>query len=86
MVTLASESGNSFRRFLELITEGADLREAQEGWDAIWQALDEVEASVGPVPLAGNDKASQAFSEKMKVRQLFQLVQGEAIVQRQLLS
>ena len=67
VVTMAMESDNSFRKFLGLVTEGADLGENQENWDAIRQALDEVEAAEGPVPLTGNSKAAQAFSQKMKV-------------------
>lgn len=67
MVTMAVEANGSFRRFLELVTEGADTSEAQGNWDLIWQALDEVEQSHGPVPLTGNSQAAQAFSQKMKV-------------------
>lgn len=70
MVTMAVEANGSFRRFLELVTEGADTSEAQGNWDLIWQALDEVEQSHGPVPLTGNSQAAQAFSQKMKVRPL----------------
>ena len=70
VASMAMASDNSFRKFLGLATEGADPDQSQEGWDAIRGALDEVEAAEGPVPLTGDGKAAQAFSQKIKARPL----------------